>query len=272
MEEHKCHCTRPFAEAPERAMTGDERLLVDRLIASMAFPDDRVDEVLLGPKQIFIRSGDRGALATTLGSSSQRERFRGEKMQGATLKEAASLLYDDLLLNRSLGAAALNVALAPVADEESPNALELLLQHGKGRDVVVVGDFPFTERLREHARRLYLLELKDTPDRLAPEKWDEALSACDVVGMTGTALLSRSMAHYLKLSSRAYRVILGATTPLSEVLLKDYGVDVLAGSVVADIEGTRQGVLAGLSISKLHRTGCLDFCNMTRRSSRQADR
>ncbi len=264
MEKTRCNCTRPFAEGADRPLDGEERLLVDRLIASMDFPDDRVDEVILGPKQIVVRSGDRAALATTLGSSSQKGLSRVESVKGRSLGDVASLLYDDLLLNRSLASAALNAALAPPVGDESPNALDLIVDRGRGRDVAVVGDFPFTDRLRQEARRLYLLELKDVPDRLDPAKWDEALASCDVAAITGTALLTRSLAHYLRMSSQAYRILLGATVPLSPVLLDLYGVDVLAGSVVVDIEATCRGVESGLSIARLHRSRCLRFCNMTK--------
>lgn len=264
MGQDQCNCAIPLAKGGEIALSDDERLLIDRLIASMAFPDERVDEVVLGAKQVVLRGGDRAGLATTLGSSSQKEASQVGAVKGKTLREVASLLYDDLLLNRSLAAAALNAGLAPQGDLRSPNALDLILREGRGKDVALVGDFPFAERLKAEAHQLYLLELKDVPGRLELERWDEALRSCHVAAITGTALLTRSMVRYLKASPQAYQVILGATVPLSSVLLDDYGVDVLAGSVVSDWEKTRQGVLDGLSISRLHRTGCLDFCNMTK--------
>ena len=264
MEHEDCNCAVPFAEGMEIPLNDEERLLIDRLLESMAVPEERVDQVFLGPKQIFLRAGNRAGLATTLGSSSRKGVSQVESVKGKTLRETAELLYDDLLLNRSLGAAALNAGLEPKGDLKSPNALDLILDKGRGQNVVVVGDFPFTDRIRNEAGRLSLLELKDVPGRLDLEKWDEALASCDVAAITGTALLTRSMARYLKASSQAYQVVLGATVPLSPVLLDDYGADVLAGSVVEDAEKTERGVMEGLSISRLHRTGCLRFCNMTK--------
>ncbi len=265
MKHDECNCAIPLAKEMAQPLSDDEHLLIDRLLGSMAFPDKRIDEVVLGQKQIFIRAGNRTGLATNLGSFCQRRVSQVDSVRGKTLLEAASLLYDDLLLNRSLAAAALNAALAPQCDQKSPNALDLILQEGKGQDVVIVGDFPFIERIREVAARIFLLELKDVPGRLEPKKWDEALESCRVAAITGTALLTRCMARYLKASSRAYQVVLGATVPLSPVLMNDYGADVLAGSIVEDEAKTRQGVTEGLSISRLHRTGCLRFCNLTRR-------
>ena len=264
MEHEDCNCAVPFAEGMEIPLSDEERFLIDRLLESMAVPEERVDQVFLGSKQIFLRAGNRAGLATTLGSSSQKAVSQVESVRGKTLREVAGLLYDDLLLNRSLGAAALNAGLEPKGDLKSLNALDLILDKGRGRSVVVVGDFPFTDRIRAEAGRLSLLELKNVPGRLDLEKWDEALASCDVAAITGTAMLTRSMARYLKGSSQAYQVVLGATVPLSPVLLDDYGADVLAGSVVEDAEKTERGVMEGLSISRLHRTGCLRFCNMTK--------
>ncbi|GAB1401031.1 DUF364 domain-containing protein [Aminivibrio sp.] len=270
MELHGRNCALPFAEGVEVPLSDDERLLIDHLIESMAAPEERVDQVFLGPKQIFLRAGSRAGLAASLGSSSRKGISTIESVRGKTLREVASLLYDDLLLNRSLGAAALNAGLEPKGDLKSPNALDLILDKGRGRDVVVVGDFPFTDRIRAEAGRLSLLELKDVPDRLDLEKWDEALASCDVAAITGTALLTRSMARHLKASPQAYQFILGATAPLSPVLINNYGADVLAGSVVVDAEKTERGVMEGLSISTLHRTGCLRFCNMSKEQGKGA--
>lgn len=263
MDEKRCHCSLPFARLPQGPLSDGEASLIKALLAGISCPEEVIDEVVVGPKQVLVRSGDRAGIATTLGSSDQKVLSEAGSVKGGTLKEAASLLYDDLLLNRSLGAAALNAALEAVADEESPNALELILREGRGRHVAVVGDFPFTARIAEVAGQFSLLELKDRPGCLPPHRWDEALRSCDVAAITGTALLTRSMDRYLSLSSEAYQVVLGATAPLSPVLLDRYGVDVIAGSIVADIEGVRAGILEGWSIAALHRAGCLRFCNRT---------
>lgn len=263
MKQENRNCAVPFAQNLEMPMTDGERLLVDRLIASMDFPEDLVDEVIVGPKLVFVRSGERAAISATLDSSGDHTESRASGLKGMSLKEAAMLLYDDLLLNRSLGAAALNVGLVPREDQESSNALDTLIARGEGRDVVMVGDFPFTGRLREAAGELHLLELKDVPGRVPPEKWDAVLRSCDVVGITGTALLTRSMSRYLTGAARAFRLVIGSTTPLSTTLCEHYGVDVLAGSMVADMEAVRRGVVEGGCISKLHRSGALRFCNVT---------
>ncbi|GAB1399144.1 hypothetical protein MASR1M66_05960 [Aminivibrio sp.] len=85
--------------------------------------------------------------------------------------------------------------------------------------MVVVGDFSLhgTGSVRRPAALSSLAQ--DVPDRLL-EKWDEALASCDVAAITGTALLTRSMARHLT-SPQAYQFILGATA--SPVLINNYG-------------------------------------------------
>lgn len=263
MEEEMRNCSVSFAAGMEMPMTDGERLLVDRLIASMDFPEDRVQEVIVGPKLAFVRSGEGAAISATLGSSADLARSKAFNIKGLALAKAAELLYDDLLLNRSLGAAALNAGLKPREDAESPNALETLIARGESRDMVMVGDFPFTSRLRKAAGKLHLLELKDVPGRVPPEDWDDVLSRCEVAGITGTALLTRSMSRYLTGARQAFRLIIGSTTPLSPVLFEHYGVDILAGSAVADMDKLRGGVREGTCISALHKEGALRFLNMT---------
>lgn len=270
MTEENRNCDVPFARDMEMPMTAGERTLVDRLVESMAFPEDPVDEVIVGPKLAFIRSGQRAAIAATLGSSGDLSRSMAPYLEGLTLGEAALLLYDRLLLNRSLGAAALNAGLDPVADAENVNALEILTERGGGREMVMVGDFPFTPRLRKAAGKLHLLELKDVPDRVPPEKWDAVLAACDVAGITGTALLTRSMSRYLEGAGGAFRLIIGSTTPLSGALFEHYGVDVLAGSTVGDMDRLREGVRDGTCISALHKNGALRFLNMSHPGRRES--
>lgn len=267
MEQENRHCSVPFAKDMNMPLTKGERLLIDRLIASMDFPDDPVDEVIVGPKLSFVRSGERAAISATLDSAGDLRRSMAGYLEGLTLGEAALLLYDDLLLNRSLGAAALNAGLSPAEDPESPNAVDILMTRGERRDMVMVGDFPFTGRLREKAKSLHLLELKDVPGRVPPEKWDEVLRRCDVVGITGTALLTRSMSRYLTGAPQAFRLVIGSTTPLSTALFEHYDVDVLAGSLVTDMDGVRKGVRDGVCISTLHKTGALRFFNMTNRKN-----
>ena len=51
-----------------------------------------------------------------------------------------------------------------------------------------------------------------------------------------------------------FTLLIGPTAPLSPVLF-DYGVNIISGAVVGDIEATLQGVRQGLNFRQLHHQG-----------------
>ncbi len=63
----------------------------------------------------------------------------------------------------------------------------------------------------------------------------EILPKADVVGLTGTALTNHTIERLLELSRGKFIVMVGPSSPLSPVLF-DYGIDIIGGSEVVDIE------------------------------------
>jgi len=149
--------------------------------------------------------------------------------------ELATLVLSERLTEAALGMAAVN-ALLPVdlARCTEENAAEVIARRGEGRNVAIVGHFPFVERLRPIARSLAVLELRPRPGDLEASHAAEVLPQADVVALTGTTLLNRTFEDLRRLwRPEAFVLMLGPTTPLSPVLF-DYGVDMLAGAVVTD--------------------------------------
>ena len=115
------------------------------------------------------------------------------------------------------------------------NASEILMAKGEGRDVAIVGHFPFIPELRKKARNLWVFEMRPQEGDLPPQKAQDILPRCDIVGLTGTAFITHTLDDLLRWAAGKFVLLIGPTTPLTPFLF-DYGIQVLSGTLVMDKE------------------------------------
>jgi uncharacterized protein len=258
MKQTCTHTDHPILPS-QRPAEGRERVLIDELLESMQRPSAVISEVAVGSHFIGIRAEESGAdcvgLASTLGAAATEEARRLlDELPGTSLSRAAALLKSDDAFAISLGAAALNSGLVPPPDLPDLEASQIMAERGKHGETVLVGAFPFTEWLRGQVKTLHLFELRDIPGRTSPALWDEILSRCQVLGLTGTTLITRAMATYLEKAPRAYTIIIGPTTPLSPVLFSR-GADILAGCRVVSPDPVFEAIRQGMSFRDFKKLG-----------------
>lgn len=168
-------------------------------------------------------------------------------LEGLPLGAAARALMSWNMEEASYGMAAVN------AFYNSPQRLSTLgatlLPGGhyadglelQGRTVGIVGHMKGPAGLEEQAREVYILERSPRPGDYPDTACDYLLPRCDLVIITGSSLINKSLPHLLELCRNAYTVLTGPSVPLCPELL-DFGIDRLAGLVVTEREAMARHV------------------------------
>ena len=210
--------------------------ILSDLIAQLQGKDHPVKEVLTGAYWTGVVSGGCG-LASTFRHEEHPHR-QGVRDVGRltekTALELAEYALSGYTMEASIGMAAINSLLE--VDEKrwvEQNASQILLEKGEGKNVAIVGHFPFIPELRKKARNLWVLEQKPRAGDLASQEAQNILPQCEVVGITGTAFINHTLDDLLTWAKGKYILLIGPTTPLTPFLF-NYGIHVLSGTVVVD--------------------------------------
>jgi uncharacterized protein (DUF4213/DUF364 family) len=172
-----------------------------------------------------------------------------------TAKDLARMVYSDSLLEAAIGMAAINSLLEVDLDSCTEiNAAEVILKKGEGKNVVIIGHFPFLPRVRKKAKNLWVIEKNPREGDFNEAEADRFIPQADVVAITGTSLTNHTLPHLLELCNReAFIIMLGDTVPLSPVLF-DYGVHALSGTRVIDAELALKCVSQGANFRQIKGT------------------
>jgi uncharacterized protein (DUF4213/DUF364 family) len=212
--------------------------VLENLINSIcsSIQDAPVSQVLAGVHWTAVCSRNTGLAATWTDASCCRSRDvdHAGHLEQRSAFELCNLLFSSHPLEVSIGMAALN-SINPVDVRAGVelNARDLLLERSRQKNVVVIGHFPFVDALRKTARQLWVLELDPAPGEYPASAAPELIPRADIVGITATTLMNQTFEGlYPLFPPHALVVMMGPSTPLNPVLF-DYGINVLAGSLVA---------------------------------------
>jgi len=238
--------------------------LIDNLLSGL--PDGRLLDVRVGAfwSAVVVEIGGerRCGLASTLHELDDHHHGGGPAVREAgQLLERSALQLAELarsasVMEASIGMAAINALLpAREADWVDLNAEEVIAQQGTGKDVALVGHFPFIPHLQECVRRLWVLELQPRGKDLPAEAARDVIPRADVLAITGTTLINHTFEGLMALRRpEALVLVLGPSTPLSPALF-DYGVHLLSGAVVQDVEAVLRAVSQGANFRQVRRHG-----------------
>jgi hypothetical protein len=169
-----------------------------------------------------------------------------------TARQLAEYARSDNLLEASLGVAAIN-SLLDVDESRAAeiNAVDVLIEHGQGKNVALVGHFPFIPKLRTAVGKLWVIEQHPAEGDYPAQAAADLIPQADVVALTSSALINHTLDGLLALCPAGALVMaLGPSTPLSHVLF-EHGVHILSGSRVFDDAAVLRTVSQGATFQQV---------------------
>jgi uncharacterized protein len=237
-----------------------------RAIIDSLSSDSPVQEVRRGLFWTAVVSRYCGLASTMIKDLCAHDSEDSEKARSLTekpAKELAQLALSDDISEAPLGLAAIN-SLTEIDESRitETNAGGLLLQEGTGKDISVIGHFPFTDALRKVARNLWVVEKWPKPGDVPEEDGELYLPLSHIVAISSTTLINHTLPGILKLCPPgSVKMLLGPTTPMNHVLF-DYGIDIISGSIVTDRALALKYIGEGANFRELKSSGCIRLVTM----------
>lgn len=228
--------------------------VLQQLLQSLT-ADEPVGEIRVGRHLVAVASRRLGLASNLLESDHPRQDVAGKGVNafvGGSARRLAEWLHLEDWLKAGLGMAAFN-SLADLKEEalRQINAKEIIAARAAGKNLAVIGHFPFVEKLRHQVGNLWVIEKRPAPGDLTEEQGYRMLGEADVVAMTGTCLINHTFKKIITCCrQKAYKIMLGPSTPMSPVLF-DFGLDAVGGALVEDEPRVLALVAAGLSFRRL---------------------
>ncbi|HMA63313.1 MAG TPA: DUF364 domain-containing protein [bacterium] len=199
-------------------------------------PNHRVDEISIGVFSTLVKAAKYKGVASTLKGDRPHGRIRKSgSLEKLTLRQLSQYALSDNVLEASLGMAAINSTWAiENKNYKQINAKKIILEHGRGKNVGVIGHFPFLEKMKEHFNSLYIFEKRPRENDYREEDIPKYLPDMQVIALTATSLTNHTFENIMESASDdSFIIMLGPSTPLSPILF-DYGLDVISGTFIND--------------------------------------
>ena len=168
-----------------------------------------------------------------------------------TALELAEYARSESLLEASIGMATIN-SLVDIDESKcvEKNAFDIIVEKGQGKNVAIVGHFPWIPKLKGKTRNLWVLEQRLREGDLPAKEASRILPQCEVVGITGTSFINHTLEGLLSLCKGAYVLLIGPTSPLSPILF-EYGIDVVCGSKISDPDRLIRSISEGATFKEV---------------------
>lgn len=184
-----------------------------------------------------------GIAMTTSGNT--RPSLFPDGFAGMDIREAAQAILSWNFEEASLALAAINAVLNTEARIEELGCAEPYEHYcTRGLDLIgkklgIVGHLNMPEEIKNAVAEYYILEMHPRSGDYPSSACEWILPGCDIVIITGSSLINKTLPRLLTLCHDAYTILAGPSVPLCPALF-DTGIDRLAGLVINDTEGMKK--------------------------------
>lgn len=219
--------------------------LYDVLIQGVS-SDTLITDTLMGECWTAVETRNHFGMAMTTPVDTA-PRMLSADHTGLSLKELAQAAKSWNLTEAGFGMAAVNAYYNTPARLDSLGAYEPFERYCtngvdlQGKHIGVVGHLNMPPSVYEQAASLRILERNPRPGDYPDSACDWLLPQCDVVIITASTLVNKTLPRLLELSKNAYTILAGPSCPLCPQLL-ELGIDRIAGLVVTDTEGMKEKI------------------------------
>ena len=234
--------------------------IYDELIEEVP-KDLRVKECIIGLHWTLIRSDATIGMALTPFERGNAHGAKGSATSGISkpligmpVRELAQFSKSWNPFEAALGLAAINSYFNAPSKIESLLGQSILSQQQvsafmhyadavRGKKVAVIGRFPDLDEF-DKLCRLTVLERNPGHRDLPDPACEYVLPEQDVVFITATTIINKTLPRLLELSRNAFTFLVGPSAPFAP-LLANHGIDAVAGTVVFEPDRLKQAVLEG---------------------------
>jgi uncharacterized protein (DUF4213/DUF364 family) len=231
----------------------------------LALPEGKITNIYIGLywTAVFaeVDGESRCGLAATVGDESHHYTTEPSVSQAGHLielssRELAEFVHSSILPEVSVGLATIN-ALLPREPRlwVDLHSKQVLAKLGAGKNVVMVGHFPYVPELRPKVGNLWVLEQNPQDGDLPASAAAEIIPQADVLAITAMTLLNHTFDALIALRRPGVpTLIVGPTTPLSPVMF-DMGATILSGAIVENPDSVLRGLSQGANFHQLRQMG-----------------
>ena len=224
--------------------------LYDALIDGIS-SDAVVADTLMGQSWTAVETGEHFGMAMTTPVDTAPRMLAGD-YTGRSLKELAQTAKSWNLTEAGFGMAAINAYYNTPQRLDALNAYEPFDKYCTdgvdllGKHIGVVGHLNMPQSVYEQAASVRILERSPRPGDYPDSACDWLIPQCDVVIMTASTLVNKTLPHLLELSRNAYTILAGPSCPMCPQLL-NFGIDRIAGLVITNVEGMKDKIRREIS-------------------------